>query len=599
MHVLKVSTENFMSVGQITIDYEKQGLVLVEGDNQDRDSFESNGAGKSCAFVEALIWCLFDTTIRGTKKDGVVNRTVGKDCRVTVLLDVDGKLVGITRYRNHSEHGNSVRISVDGTDKSASTMRNTEQEIANIVKITPELFYYTCVLGQGMTHRFSELTDAGRKALLETIIRSDIYERARQKAREKQQQLSGAEQFVKGKLDQARVILSQSERAVADEELTRSQQLSKVNIDIEAGITKELDLTKERSAQLIRQGTVEAQIKTQKSICAEAQQQSDAKVAILLKLQRALGSAYSECSGFNKRIDAMTSLAAECPSCFQSVPAQHRASILTSLNDQRNKALIMHNSLEADVKTAQKDVDQLNTTQRAEAQTLNELNSQSGSFITWFCSVDVEIALVKKNVESSRSLKTNLEASSKKSTESLETLRAEISVLDKEHESKRIEAQKYSFWADAFPSIRARMLEKVLTFLNERLAHYLNVLAEGDLSVILEIANDKIVIKSSTKGGDYTSASGGEKRRMDVAMALALNDLAIASTGFSTNFLITDEPADMLDLPGLQRLTSLLKDKAYRVGTVFVITQSQAMKSMIDRHWVVRKLGGVSSLEIA
>jgi DNA repair exonuclease SbcCD ATPase subunit len=53
MKIKLLSVKNFMSVGDAQVTYDGQGLVLIEGDNQDKDSFESNGAGKS-TFLQAL-----------------------------------------------------------------------------------------------------------------------------------------------------------------------------------------------------------------------------------------------------------------------------------------------------------------------------------------------------------------------------------------------------------------------------------------------------------------------------------------------------------------------------------------------------------------
>src|SRR3990167_6359399 len=117
MRVLKLSIENFMSIGSATISFDSQGLVLIEGENTDASSFQSNGAGKSAMFVEALLYCLFDITVRGIKKDAVINRKIGSGTRVTTLLDDNGQLIAITRYRQHGKFGNSVQLIVNGVER--------------------------------------------------------------------------------------------------------------------------------------------------------------------------------------------------------------------------------------------------------------------------------------------------------------------------------------------------------------------------------------------------------------------------------------------------------------------------------------------------
>ncbi|GAI86651.1 unnamed protein product [marine sediment metagenome] len=56
---------NFMSFKKASLPLADQGLVLIEGSNLDSDASDSNGSGKS-ALTEALTWCLWGKTVRGT-----------------------------------------------------------------------------------------------------------------------------------------------------------------------------------------------------------------------------------------------------------------------------------------------------------------------------------------------------------------------------------------------------------------------------------------------------------------------------------------------------------------------------------------------------
>ena len=85
----KLKINNFMSYQDAFIDLSHEGLFMVEGDVVGSKSFDSNGAGKSTLF-EAMVWCLFGKTIKGTDNTEIPNNVTGRNCRVSLEV-LDGK----------------------------------------------------------------------------------------------------------------------------------------------------------------------------------------------------------------------------------------------------------------------------------------------------------------------------------------------------------------------------------------------------------------------------------------------------------------------------------------------------------------------------
>ena len=75
--------KNFLIIGEATVSLANRGLLLIEGQNDDDESANSNGAGKS-SLVDALCWCLFGVTARGVSGDAVINKKAKKECVVGV-----------------------------------------------------------------------------------------------------------------------------------------------------------------------------------------------------------------------------------------------------------------------------------------------------------------------------------------------------------------------------------------------------------------------------------------------------------------------------------------------------------------------------------
>jgi DNA repair exonuclease SbcCD ATPase subunit len=85
MRVKNVNIKNFLSIENIDINLDREGLNLVLGHNADSKQFDSNGSGKSSLF-DAIVWCLYGEVLRNVSVDFLV-RTGEKDMGVSVVVD--------------------------------------------------------------------------------------------------------------------------------------------------------------------------------------------------------------------------------------------------------------------------------------------------------------------------------------------------------------------------------------------------------------------------------------------------------------------------------------------------------------------------------
>jgi DNA repair exonuclease SbcCD ATPase subunit len=93
---------------------------------------------------------------------------------------------------------------------------------------------------------------------------------------------------------------------------------------------------------------------------------------------------------------------------------------------------------------------------------------------------------------------------------------------------------------------------------------------------------------------DYNTASGGEKKRLDVAMIMALRDLIQWQSGANRmDLFVADEVFDSLDENGASRLCELLREMA---GLVFVVSHNEDLKKYFPNIIKVRKKCGISEV---
>jgi DNA repair exonuclease SbcCD ATPase subunit len=132
-HTLRI--QNFLTIGDATVQLKDKGLHLIQGENEDNTSAKSNGAGKS-SIVDAISWVLFGVTARGTKGDKVVHNVRKKDCFVELRVEHGESTYIVERYRKHATHKNQLRLYCDATPASSSVdmTKGTDAETQKLVE---------------------------------------------------------------------------------------------------------------------------------------------------------------------------------------------------------------------------------------------------------------------------------------------------------------------------------------------------------------------------------------------------------------------------------------------------------------------------------
>ena len=97
---------------------------------------------------------------------------------------------------------------------------------------------------------------------------------------------------------------------------------------------------------------------------------------------------------------------------------------------------------------------------------------------------------------------------------------------------------------------------------------------------------------------DYNSLSSGEKRRVDIAISLALQDMVMTRFGDDINLLAYDELFESLDAVGSENVIELLRQKLKDVSTIIVISHNEDLKPLFDKTIMVTKEQGISTLKV-
>ena len=155
------------------------------------------------------------------------------------------------------------------------------------------------------------------------------------------------------------------------------------------------------------------------------------------------------------------------------------------------------------------------------------------------------------------------------------------------------------FWEKAFSEagLVKYIIRNILTYFNGKTNFYLSHLSKGKFFIEFDQELKETVIHNGQEIS-YISLSGGEKRKIGLAVMLGLQQLLTLSHKSENNLMFFDEVAENLDQDGLDGLYILLselkKDK-----NLFVITHNNYLKSLMDnvKTLTITKSKGISKVQ--
>lgn len=643
MEIVRVDIKNFLTISEGSLDLSNRGLLLVQGENADDSSANSNGAGKS-SVVDALLYSIYGVTGRGVTGDAVVNRVIGKDCHVRTHISEGGKSYFINRYRKDSAQKNQLFITqrdeVTGVeiDLTKGTSQETQQTIIEIVGSNLDVFAASVCYSQESAPDLPGMTDKLLKVLIEEAAGISVLEQAHVIAKKKlnvhKEQTATAQRAV----DQITIQEANLNAQIVDS-VARSTDFDATKRDrAKAKLSEVLTVQKEIVALGVDEATQETKLlELRASIDVEKGELAEIKVAELevneasmhsLTQKHALDSATKDMD--NKR-KVLTTLVTEiknlealigtpCGECGKEYCAHDleaaKSARLTKAKELKAEyeASISHRS----VCNTAADKAEINwTALKAKVKNPTLISNSIQAKEDAFAAMKADAIRVKNLAHEIANIKTAANDILKESnpfTDLIEKQNKAIAeLLTKKthafHNKDKAEVAE-SIAADAVkvfgPSgVRAHILDTVTPFLNDRTRDYLGALSDGNIhatwSTLTKSAKgelkEKFSIAVTNDFGSETFAglSGGEKRKVRLATALALQDLVASRATKPLRIFIGDEIDEALDDSGLERLVGVLERKARDKGTVLVISHN-SLTDWVDNVIYVKKEAGISTI---
>lgn len=629
--------ENFLTIRNARVNLDGRGLHLIQGANDDDSSATSNGAGKS-SLVDAICWALYGLTAREVKGDAVVNLAAKKDCRVTLTLSNGASHYRVTRHRKHAEGKNSLVLELKSaapgtvaTDLSRGTDAETQKVLEKILGSSYEVFMAAVYSGQEAMPDLPRMKDREIKQLVEEAAGlqriEKAYEVARERANTIKAQVSAAETKLdthKADLERAKMSLATVEVRHAAWETERAERVANVekNLRDEEGALAAIKVAIEPAAESkdkaqARLKVIGSQLIDHRSLLTAAQAiDAEVRRAELAIDAGALRRLAAQVKLHQDQIaNAATEVRKPCTECgtvletmsiedYIAHRTKHLEEAKTRLEEAKTLArtqLTALNQLKADAVAAHAavpDVTEL-TAERTRCEAVVELWKAMASGMdrtagnVKACQDQLTLRRTEANPDASA-----LTMCRDRVGHAIAAVAAGEELLSRARKELEVAQSVVKVFGPA--GVRAQILDTVTPYLNDRTADYLSALSDGEISAVwttlTKSASGDLKEKFSIdvdhkKGGDsFAALSGGEKRKVRLATALALQDLVASRAAHSIDLWIGDEIDDALDPAGLERLMTILERKARERGTVLVISHSD-LRDWVDDVTVVRKTG--------
>lgn len=637
-NITKLEIENFRSIqDKVTLNV-KSGLFSIEGINY-TETNSTNGSGKS-TLISALFWALTGSSLTNeVLADEVVNLKVNKNCRVSVYINTDKDEIKVTRVRKDTVAGNNLFLEINGQDLSCHKVADTQDRINKLIKIPFDLLRNTIIMTSGMDSAFSSLTPQQRIQTLESIRDYSIWERIRDEANKDSKEYTN--QIGNNTLEISNLTGSINTYKKLATDL-RSEQFSlQTNSN-----TEQFDILIEKNKE--EKNKYEEQIKAKKEeianfdntvidttdIVSKMSVITDEVNDIKLKVQqeknsidRKLQAIDYDLKDINRELDIIDKWFTNdtCPTCGKKLDRTETE--IAEKNIQKNTFLnkklqlfkdkegistqaVSDLETEAENKITEKRIeykalqDELEKAKSLQQEKSSKFNALQGELAALQRKV-TDIELMNKELagkkEAYQAKIIKCEEDIKKYDNEVVELENQVKTLadsNKELEGKKKLSDFYYKLLGAKGELRPYLLNKDITYLNNRMQFYIGRFFKNtEVSLLLNGASIDIKIQADGVTKSISSLSGGEKKRVDISIQLALYDLIQTVSQSRFNLLCLDEIESLLDPIGCEQLIEIIEDKAENIETVWWITNHPSVKESIPQKILVKKILGKTEVE--
>jgi len=554
-----IKVKNFFSWESLEFDF-KSGVTLIVGKNLDDNTME--GVGKS-ACINSLCWALFGQLPKDVNIDDVI-KTGKSSCVVEVHL-TDGT------YIVRSRGPNQLYIGHHGSESKevGKDMKETQKKINDLIGMSFDTFMQSVYFAQNYNNKFITANQEQKAKILSELQDLSIFDKAYKKANDMLRSVKMDLDIARNKLDSEKAIhkilntqLIDYNNLNSNFELTKKEQLADFNVRIAELLSKN-HLIETEMKEICNISSIEDKIN----------RLGDANICIV-HIQQQL---------YHIEQLRTSSSDGKCHSCGQTV--SHASIKIQDDTDLRQKEEFLKEEI---------------SNLGIEIKDLTDKKMKNSILLEKLHSAHEQLSRLKLEVNK---LEISINPYEDKINDYLKQTSVGACAISKLEDEITVNIKKVNyleFLKPGYKEIKSYVFQSLLNELNTKTNKYLRDLFDIPAYITFDnVSNEGEISKIQTTvlldGYERSLGllSGGQFRRVQLAVDFALSDIVSQRSKSPINIRILDESFKDLSEPSMYKIIDILQKMK---GSTILIEHNSLIKSIVTNVFEVQLEKGTSSV---
>ena len=588
-----VKIQNFLSIGKTPIEISfETGITLITGENKDTGG--KNGIGKS-TISDAIYWSLFGNTIRDLKKDKIIHTKSKGDCEVILNFKIENE-DGIKTYKIiRSIEPSKVSLFCNGEDITPSTIPATDELIKHLIGGNEEVFQNSVIMSSNNTIPFMAQKKIDKRKFVEGILQINIFSEMLLKVRSEYNEYKKENDLLSNDFINQQKNLEIFEKQKENGEEIKKTKIKSINDKIEINKKTILELKNEYLSNLDDVKTNISNIENKLKILDKGFKKLQIENTNIVNSKAGI---YAEIQQLKKEKQKIIDKGNTCPVCNRDYCKEDIEAVTQKIKELENDIDIESNKLKDILIKKDKNDLKINEVNDGILKLKNkhkELISESTKITITNQKID---NLDEKNIEYGEDIfkieneKYDYDKNIIECNLKLENLNEKL--LNVKKYLQILDSCKFIVSEDG---VKTYIIKKILKILNERLNFYLKTF-DAPCKCEFNEFFEETIYNEHGKECSYHNFSGGERKRIDVAILFMFQDILRLHSGISYSLNIYDELFDSaLDDNGIDKILSILRIKVEKYQeSVYIISHKTSTKTNIDNIITLEKENGETKL---
>ena len=592
----KLSIQNFLSVGEekLILNFQN-GINLITGLNKDKES--KNGCGKT-TILDALYWSIFGNTIRDIKKDRIVHNHSKETCSVELEFDITGLDGNTVEYKiERTLNPSKVHLYKKEIDTTYSTIQKTDEAILELIGANEELFRNSVIMSLDNTLPFMAQKKIEKRKFIEGILQINIFSDMLLKVRSDYNENKKGFEILTNKFTEKQKTIS-----FFEEQKIKNEEIKKQKIEILQNKIKENEekLKNNQNQTLLDTKTkIEDSLKKTEEAIKKIEEKTIKISDSLLEFTKKEATLHTEIENIQKQVNSFKNKTGTCPTCKKKLSDEDDSSIEIHINE----LLEGINTKKQEFDTVSKERHSIFNEKTLFLKKSQELSDLYKSLTQKNTKIDSLIrensSISDKNIELNESI-TSISQEKDYTQDKIKEIFDELGELEdillKEQKNIRILENSKVILSEE--GVKTYIIKKLLVLLNNKLNFYLKKL-EAPCTCTFDEMFEETIINENNKECSYFNFSGGERKRIDLAIIFTFQDILKSQAGIHYSLNMYDELFDSaLDEVGSSKAIDILKENSEKNNqSIYIISHNSSVsKNNIDNIIQIEKINGKTKI---